>query len=332
MSVEPAFVERRYAGASVLVTGGSGFIGSHLVHRLASYGARVTTLSRRAAITGEPSDRVAGDVSDDALVSILINRAPDYVFHLAAYSGQVPSFTDHQQSLTTNCLGTLNLLDAIRRLSPWTRLCFPSSRLVYGRTRYLPVDEEHPRDALSLYGIHKRTAEEYCAYYAARWGVEAVILRIANPYGPHDPADHNRYNIANWMIDALLDGREVTIFGRGEQLRDYIYIDDAIDAMLAAAIDPQAIGRIYNVGSSVGTPLVDFVLEAERLASAGSHRFVEWPAESLQVETGDFVADVSRIANDIGWAPRTSLTTGLEKTIRAQYRAQGDGQTLRAAA
>jgi nucleoside-diphosphate-sugar epimerase len=169
-------------------------------------------------------------------------EAPAVVFHLAGYSGQVPSYADHSESLTTNCLGLLNVLDAVRAREARPRVVFTSSRLVYGRTRYLPVDEDHPCDALSLYGIHKRTGEEYCEYYAARWGVDSVVLRLANPYGPHDPAGHNRYNVANWMIDELIAGHDVTVYGRGEQLRDYVYIDDAIDALLLAGITPHLSG------------------------------------------------------------------------------------------
>jgi nucleoside-diphosphate-sugar epimerase len=259
-----------------------------------------------------------GDVRDAALVASLFDEPFDYVFHLAAYSGQVPAFTDHHESLTTNCLGLINVLDAIRTRRPRTRLVFPSSRLVYGRTRYLPVDEDHPREALSLYGIHKRTGEEYCEYYAARWGVESVVLRLANPYGPHGLAGHSRYNIANWMIDEIVAGHDVTVYGRGEQLRDYIYIDDAVDAMLAAAIDPRATGRIYNVGSGDGTPLVEFVRTAIAAAGSGGYRCADWPADALQVETGDFAADISRIRADLGWSPRVSLAAGLAATVAAQ--------------
>ena len=296
--------------------------------------ARTWWRSAGMCATGAGADEhVLGDVRDEAAVTRMIARRFDFVFNLAAYSGQVPSFTDHEQSLTTNCLGHLNLLEAIRTVSPDTTLCFPSSRLVYGRTTYLPVDEDHPREARSFYGIHKRTCEEYCEYYGLRFGVRSVALRIANPYGPHHRANHQRYNIANWMIDELLADREVTVFGRGEQLRDYVYIDDAVDAMLCAAADPVAIGRVYNVGSGEGTALIDFVRAVIDVAGSGRHRLVDWPDEALQVETGDYAADISRIASELGWRPSVSLRDGITRTIAALRPAgRGDISTLGRAA
>jgi nucleoside-diphosphate-sugar epimerase len=312
-----ALTARAYEGKSVLVTGGTGFIGTHLSRRLAAHGAEVVVFGRHAGKPDAGVKLVLGDVRSETSVNALIGRGFDYVFNLAAYSGQVPSFTDHEQSLTTNCLGHLNLLEAIRTLSPDTIMCFASSRLVYGRTRYLPVDEDHPKEARSFYGIHKRTCEEYCEYYALRFGVRSVALRLANPYGPHDPAGHHRYNIANWMIDELTARREVTVFGRGEQLRDYIYIDDAVDAMLHAAIDPKTAGRVYNVGSGSGTALIDFVRTVIGAAAGGSYKLVEWPQEFLQVETGDYAADITRIEAELGWRPRVSLAAGIAMTVAA---------------
>jgi nucleoside-diphosphate-sugar epimerase len=322
-----------YAGKSVLIAGCAGFIGTHLARSLAVAGARVVSMSRASqaevAVPRVPRAFVTGDTRDEAIVASLISRRFDYAFHLAAYSGQVPGFADHEQSLTTNCLGLLNMLDAIRRLSPATVLCFPSSRLVYGRTPDLPVDESHPAMPLSLYGVHKRACEEYCAYYGERWGVRTAVLRLANPYGPHHAANHNRYNVANWMIDEIVRDRSVTIFGRGEQLRDYVYIDDAVDAMLAAASDERAHGRVYNVGSGLGTPLVEFARTAIALAGAGSYRFAPWPDDHLQVETGGFTASISKIRDEIGWSPRVSLRTGLARTVAAQRRSMHAGRQAR---
>jgi nucleoside-diphosphate-sugar epimerase len=314
---ESALAARRYDGKSVLVTGGTGFIGTHLSRQLIAYGAEVVVLGRHAAALPAGVKLVLGDVRSEASVTPLIARRFDYVFNLAAYSGQVPSFTDHEQSLTTNCLGHLNLLEAIRTQSPETVMCFASSRLVYGRTQYLPVDEDHPKEARSFYGIHKRTCEEYCEYYALRFGVRSVALRISNPYGPHAPAGHHRYNIANWMIDELVAGREVAVYGRGEQLRDYIYIDDAVEALLRATADPRATGRIYNVGAGSGTSLIDFVRSVIDAVGSGRYKFVEWPQEFLEVETGDYAANISRIEAELGWRPRVSLREGIAMTATA---------------
>lgn len=313
---ERALVARRYEGRRVLVTGGSGFIGSHLCARVASFGAEVTSVSRGGhAVRGVES--VRADIRDDAAMNELALRRYDYVFHLAGYSGQVPSFTDHEQSLAANCLGTLNLLDAVRRLSPEATVCFASSRLVYGRTRYLPVDEAHALAPLSLYGIHKRTAEEYLRYYGERWGMRWIALRLANPYGPHAPANHNRYNVANWMLDEIGAGRDIDVYGLGKQLRDYVYIDDAVDATLAAAAEPRALGEALNVGSGVGTSIAAFVETAIAAAGRGSYRCIDWPADVLAVETGDFVADVTRIRELTGWTPRASFEDGIARTLGA---------------
>ncbi len=307
----------QYALRDVLVTGGTGFIGQHLVRRLLDAGARVVVLSRGGArVAGV--EHVRGDVRDAHAVAALIERRFDRVFHLAGVSGQDDG--DMEQSLTTNCLGVLNVLEAIRRHAPATTLCFPSSRLVYGTSNYLPVDEEHAQHPLSLYGMHKRDGEEYCAHYAARWDVRSVTLRLSNPYGPHNLAGHNRYNVANWMIDELCRGRAVTIFGRGEQLRDYLYVDDAVDAMLVAAADETALGNIYNVGSGVGTALIDFVRAGVIAAGGGSYRLQSWPQNLLRVETGDYVANIEGAGSGFGWSPRVSLMEGLTRTVAVQRR------------
>jgi nucleoside-diphosphate-sugar epimerase len=307
-----------FAGRYVLVTGGTGFIGRHLVRRLIDDGARVVTYARGAArIAG--AEHVRGDVRDTAAVTALVERRFDTVFHLAGASGQRDG--DREVSRETNCGGVINVLEAIRRFAPQTTLCFASSRLVYGRTERLPVDEDHPEQPLTAYGDDKRAGEAYCSYYAARWDVRTVALRLSNPYGPHAVTGHHRYNVANWMIDELCAGRPVTVFGRGEQLRDYIYIEDAVDAMTRAASTDAAFGQVFNVGSGAGTPLVEFVRAGMLAAGSGSIAFARWPADDLRIETGDYVADVSRIGAALGWAPRVSVMEGVTRTVAAQRRA-----------
>jgi UDP-glucose 4-epimerase len=306
-----------YSDRRVLVTGGTGFIGQNLVRHLVAWRARVVTFARGAARL-DGVEHVRGDIRDEGTVGRLIERNFDYVFHLAGVSGQVG--VEIERDFSINCRGLVNVLAAIRRTSPDTALCFSSSRLVYGRTAELPVGEDHERRPLSPYAAQKREAEDRCLSYARRWGMRTVVLRFSNPFGPHSLAGQNRYNVANWMIDELCRGRTVPLFGRGAQLRDYIYVDDAIEAMLAAAASEQAHGQVFNVGSGVGTPLREFVRAGILAAGGGSYRFESWPAGSLRVETGDYVAGIERIRATLGWSPHTSLMEGVTRTVAAQRR------------
>jgi UDP-glucose 4-epimerase len=305
------------ASRSVLVTGGTGFLGRHLVARLVAERARVVTFARGAGYVAG-AEHVRGDVRDAHSVSALIERRFDVVYHLAGASGQDPGAFD--AALLTNCAGVFNMLDAIRLHAPGTRFRFVSSRLVYGRAERLPVDEEHPLRPLSFYAMQKRDGEEYCAHFAEQFDIPAIVLRLSNPYGPHTIAGHNRYNVANWMLDELIRRRAVLLYGDGEQLRDYLYIDDAVDALLCAGATPLVRGRAYNVGSGVPTRLIDFVRAGVLAAGAGAFEPTPWPDDLLRAETGDFVADIARIGHELGWAPRVSLMEGVSRTVAAQRR------------
>ena len=305
-----------YAGRPVLVTGGTGFIGRHLVRRLVDDGAHVVTFARGAAhMTGV--EHVRGDVRNAQAVTAIIERRFDAVFHLAGASGQDGSADEEIRAVNRD--GLANVLEAIRRFSADTSICFASSRLIYGRSQYLPVDEDHAEQPLSAYAAGKRDGEAYCAYYSVRWGVRAIAVRLSNPYGPHFATGHRRYNIANWIIGELCRGGSVSVYGRGEQLRDYLYIDDAVDALLLAA-QSHLTGHIYNVGSGIGTPLIDFVRASILAAGAGSFELQQWPEAALGVETGDYVANIERIRSELGWSPRVSLMEGITRTVAAQRR------------
>jgi UDP-glucose 4-epimerase len=244
----------------------------------------------------------------------------DCVFDLAAQVSYVHSNRDPLLDLDINCRGHLIVLEACRQFNPSAKLIFSSSRLVYGATQYNPVDEDHPTNCTSVYGIHKLTAEKYFRFYHYASDLKTVCVRIANPYGPRQQMKHNAYGIVNWFIRLALDGKPLTIYGDGRQVRDYVFSEDVATGLLAAALSEKTTGQVYNLGSGTGTPFRDMVMAiAECIPNTEIHE-VQWPANRYFVETGDYVSDISSFCTATGWKPEVRLRDGIERTIR-YYRA-----------
>lgn len=311
----------------VLVVGGLGFIGINLVPRLAEAGAVTTIVTRDRASHAEQAavfERsgvaiVEADVRDRAAVGNAV-RGQHIVINLSGQSGAVRSMEDPWSDLDINCRGNLALLEALREHNRDAKVVFAGSRLQYGHPENVPVSEDAPQEALCLHAIHKQTVEKYLALYQRLFGIRYTVARITNPYGPGQPAGRTAYGVINRLIHLAITNRALTIYGEGLQLRDYVHVDDTVDALLAMAASDRADGRAYNVGSGEGTRLVDLATTVIEIAGGGRVEHVAWPALAEQVETGDFVADVSRIREELGWQPRISLRDGLERTV-AFYRA-----------
>jgi nucleoside-diphosphate-sugar epimerase len=313
-----------YSKKRVLVSGGLGFMGFNLVRALKKAHAGVSVLSRSwppLPRSVEPAvDGVGffkGDIRDPVLVDEAV-AACDLIFHLAGKSGPVASNASPLDDLDVNSRGTLTLLDSCRRLNPGVKIVFPSSRLVYGPHPRLPARETEPTVPLSVYGIHKLAAEQYLLLYQRLYGLRASILRITNPYGPFQRPEQNRYGIVNWFIHQALHDRTLTVYGDGAQLRDYIHVDDVVEAMLTAGLAAQADGKIFNVGSGRGVSFVEMAEHIIQAAGRGRLQHVEWPADAAVVETGDFVASTSLIAEHLGWKSRIPFESGVEDVI-ARY-------------
>jgi UDP-glucose 4-epimerase len=314
------------ADRRALVIGGFGFLGVNLVERLRQLGALVTVATRSrarhagaAAAAGALGIQVLeGDLRDrDAMRAAVAGQ--EMVFNLAGQSGAVQSMEDPWADLEVNCGGNLVLLDALRRESPAAKLIFVSSRLAYGRVGADPVSEDHRPDPLCVHAIHKIAVEQYLSLYGRVYGTAWSVARLTNPYGPGQMQTRTAYGLVNRMIHQAVGGHPLTIYGDGLQRRDYIYVDDAVAALLCMAESPASTGRIYNVGSGIGTPLVDMARSIAAIAGSGRLDLVPWPALAEQIETGDFVADVSRIRRELGWEPRVALADGLQRTV-AFYR------------
>jgi nucleoside-diphosphate-sugar epimerase len=309
-----------YQGRRVVITGGLGFIGSSLACALAGR-AQVTVIDSldplaggdAANLDGIPVEVVRADIRDAARVGAVV-AAADVVFNLAARSGHLLSMRDPLADLDANCAAQLAFLDACRARGPALRLVFTSTRQVYGRAERLPVDESHPLAPTDINAIHKLAAEHYHRLTARLSGAEVTILRLTNVYGPRQSLRTPLAFFPTFLAQALA-GRDLTIYDGGKLLRDLLFVDDAVDALLLAGSRPEAAGETFNIGS--GDPLSLRTVAERVLALAPGGRIVEQPlpVERRGVDIGDYYTDASHAARLLGWQPNTTLEDGLQKTI-----------------
>jgi len=318
----------KFKDLRVLVTGGAGMIGSALTRILVEQGARVTVVDAMLPLYGgnyfnlegilDKIVFVKGDIRDLERVKEWVDGV-DYVFNLAAQVSYVDSNLDPLLDLDINCKGHLNLLLALTQVNHRAKVVFTSSRFVYGSIEYNPVDENHPFNCLSVYGIHKLAGEKYYRFFHDAHGLDTVSVRIANPYGPRQQMKHAKYGIVNWFIRLALEGKPLTVFGEGLQKRDYVFVEDLAVGILRSALSQNTEGEVYNLGSGVGTPFIDMVRLIAEVVPGTEIQYLPWPQDRYLVETGDFIADIAKIKKDTGWVPQVSLQKGIEKTV-AYYR------------
>jgi nucleoside-diphosphate-sugar epimerase len=310
-----------YQGRPVLITGALGFMGLNLALALHHVGACVRLLDigwperdEHIAPALKQMEFIKADLRDHTLLEAAVEGC-DLIFNLAGRSGAESSNVSPFEDLDINCRGQLTLLEACRKCNPHVKVIFPSSRLVYAPTTHLPVAETAFTEPLSVYGINKLAGEKYHQLYAHQYGLRATILRITNPYGPHQRPEQRRYGVVNWFIHLALSGQSIPIYGDGLQIRDYIHIDDVIRAFLMAGGSDRADGRIFNVGSSRGIRLVDMAHAIVKWSGNGRVERVPWPLAAKQSESGDFVADITLIGQVLGWRPEIPFEGGFEQVI-----------------
>lgn len=313
-----------YAGRHVAVIGGLGYIGSNLTTALLDARADVTVVtpdrSRHASAAIRYEARgarvVEADIRDVAAMRDVVHGRTT-VFNVSGRSGALQSVQSPVDDLNMNCAGTLALIEALRIESPSAKLVFAGSRLVYGAAHDLPVAEAHALAPLCPHGAHKAMVEQYLGMYGALFGLRATTLRITNPYGPGQPSERSAYGVINYLIHRALAGQSLPIYGDGAQLRDYVYISDVVDAMLLVGADARSDGRVYNVGSGVGTSMLDAAKLIVSTAAAGHVECQPWPPLVHEIDTGDFVADITRIESEIGWRPTLAFADGLRLAVAA---------------
>lgn len=320
-----------FGGRSVLISGGCGFIGSALARVLVHAGANVTLIDSlipsyggNLANIADIRDRVWLNISDvrdpHAISQLLLNQ--DYLFNLAGQTSHIDSMTDPFTDLHINATAQLSILEAVRKHNPKIRIVFASTRQIYGKPQYLPVDETHPIVPVDINGIHKLTGEGYHLLYQKVYGIAATCLRLTNTYGPAMRVKDARQTFLGIWLKLILKGEPIQVFGDGEQLRDFNYVSDVVEALLLAALRDEAIGEVMNLGSDEVISLGDLAQLLVEVNEMGRWELVPFPEERRAIDIGDYYGDWSKAHRILGWRPTIRLREGLRRSLE-YYRANG---------
>jgi len=312
-----------YTGRKCLITGGLGFLGSNLTQALVKEGARVTVIDNFLPDHGANLFNITGIEDRVRVVKEDIRNSPslpelvkdnEIIFNLAGQVSHLDSisapFTDYE----INVLGNLKILEACRNLGNSVKIVYAGTRSQYGEVKKLPVDEETPRLPLDIYSVHKDTAERLHFIYASIFSLRVTSLRVNNVFGPRHQMQHPRYGVLNWFIRLALENKEISIFGSGDQIRDYSFVDDITKAFLLVGEKKETEGEAYNVGSGSPIKFREMAGEVIKLAGGGKIKTVPWPEGYKNIEVGDYKVNVSKL-RALGWKPEVNFEEGLKKTV-----------------
>mgnify|MGYP005840771119 FL=1 len=323
-----AALHTAFAGSRVLITGGAGFIGSSLARRLCDLGAEITVVDSLIPEYGgnlrnlhEIASRVRlniADVRDEHSMNYLV-QGQDYLFNLAGQTSHMDSMRDPYTDLEINCRSQLSILEACRKHNTAIKVVYASTRQIYGKPDYLPVDERHLLHPTDVNGINKMAGEWYHILYNNVYGISTCALRLTNTYGPRMRVKDARQTFLGIWIKRVIDGEPVQVWGDGLQIRDFTYVDDCVEALLLAAKEPGAVGQVFNLGSDETINLRDLAALLIELNGAGRFEIIPYPADRKPIDIGDYYGDYRRIQGRLGWTPQVRLRDGLARTL-AFYR------------
>lgn len=318
-----------YKNKNVLITGGLGFLGSNLAKNLVKQQASVTVVDSLFPQYGGNIFNVddirhaininIGDVRDSLLMTNLL-KGQDYLFNLAGQTSHIDSMIDPQTDLAINANAQLSILEACRNVNPTIKIVFASTRQLYGKPDYLPVNEEHPIRPVDVNGINKLSGEWYHILYNNVYGIRSCALRLTNTYGPGMRIKDARQTFLGIWIRFLLEGKSIPIFGDGYQLRDFNYVDDCVNALLIVGTSDFANGKVYNLGSKEVISLKDLADKIINLGFDGETELVNFPEDRKAIDIGDYYSDFSLISQELGWTPEVNLHDGLKKTVEYYFK------------
>lgn len=316
--MQTTFIDRE-----VLILGGMGFIGSNLAIRLVSLGAKVKIVDSMLPQYGgnlaniEPiKDRCQinfSDIRDSYSLDYLV-QGVDVIYSVAGQTSHIESMTDPMTDLDINCRSQLSILESCRKHNPDVKILYASTRQIYGRPQYLPVDEKHPAVPVDVNGINKLAAEQYYTLYSQVYNMKCVSFRLTNTYGPRQHVRGDKQGFVGIFIRRAIDREPIRIFGSGKQLRDFNYVDDVVDLFLLATDNPNIYGNVYNLASNEHCSLLDFVHILGKFCEF-EYELVPFPPGQEVIDIGDYYGDFSLIRRDAGWEPKIGLEEGLKRTV-----------------
>ena len=308
----------------VLITGGAGFIGSNLARRLVMLGAKVTLVDSLIPLFGgnlfnieDIRDKVTLNISDvrDPFAMAYLIQGKDYLFNLAGQTSHLDSMTDPQSDLNINAAAQLSILEACRQYNTGIKIVFASTRQLYGKPEYLPVDEAHPIRPVDVNGINKLAGEWYHLLYNNVYGIRACALRLTNTYGPGMRVKDARQTFLGIWIKNVIEGKPILVFGEGTQLRDFNYVDDVVDALLLAALDSKADGQVFNLGSKEVVNLLQVAQMLSEFKTGATYQVVSFPPERKAIDIGDYYSNFDKFQATTGWQPKIPLGQGLANCL-----------------
>ena len=323
-SLDIAKVYDSYKDKNVLITGGAGFIGSNLAIKLCEIGANVLVVDSLIEDYGgnlfnlKPvKNKIRLNIADVRTYSTMLYlvKGQDFIFNLAGQVSHLDSMVDPWTDLEINCRSQLTILEACRYKNKDVKIIYAGTRQQYGKPNYLPVDEDHIVHPTDVNGINKMAGEWYHILYNNVYGIRATSLRLVNTYGPRQLLKHDRQGFIGWFIKLILEGKQVSLYGGGSQLRDFNYVDDVVDAFLIAGALEKSNGNFYNLGGDKPISLKNLVRLMIDVAKSGSFAEIPFPEERKKIDIGDFYSDYSKIKHELGWQPKVSIREGLQETF-----------------
>ncbi len=313
-----------FAGSRCLVTGGLGFIGSNLVVQLLDAGAHVTVVDSLVPTHGGnprnvqdipiAPDIIVADIADYAALAIVASRC-DFVFNLAGQVSHIDSMENPVFDLEVNARSHLGFLELLRRVNPDASVVYSSTRQIYGRPKYDPVDESHPFSPVDVNGISKYAGEQYHILYAQTYGMSIRCLRLTNTYGPRQRLRDDRQGFLPIFIRRALEDQPLTVYGSGEQVRECMHVADVVTALCASVLNKDASGEVFNISSADALAMQQIAEIIVKHAGSGSVQNIVWPIERARIDIGNYRGDSSKAKRVLGWQPSVDFETGIDDTL-----------------